>query len=123
MKKPTYTQLAETLSTLIGAFSDVDALLDNYMSQCDATKAESKTSKAANRVHAKAITICAAALTPEPVKPTSKASLKRAAQVLAGKHPDIDYDDVRACYGLDPSFVWTPPTFAPYVDQYLKPGQ
>lgn len=68
MKKPTYTQLADTLSALIGAFSDIDAMLDNYMSQCDATKSESKVSKAANRVHAKAITVCAVALAPETFK-------------------------------------------------------
>ena len=126
MTKPTYTQLADTLSALIGAFSEIDAMLDNYMSQCDASKAESKASKAANRVHARAITVCAAAVLAEPApkaKRPSKDSLARAALVIEGNHPWIYYANVIADYGLDDSFVWTAQTLAPYVELYLRANQ
>lgn len=61
MTKPTYTELAEALSALAGAFSDIDAMLDNYMGQSGATKKESRTSRDANKVHARAIRMAAAA--------------------------------------------------------------
>jgi hypothetical protein len=91
MAKPSYSKLADTLSSLIGAFSDIDALLDNYMSQCDATKAESRASKAANRVHAKAITICAAALTPtadDKHLHLLKLACQNVLQSVGGSNPD-----------------------------------
>lgn len=46
--------------------------------------------------------------------------LQQAQLVLDGAHPDFDYEDVETRFGLDPSFIYTAVTLAPYVAAYVK---
>lgn len=46
--------------------------------------------------------------------------LARAELVIEGNHPWIFYGNVLTEFGLDDSFMWTPHTLSPYVEQYLR---
>lgn len=49
--------------------------------------------------------------------------LARAELVIEGNHPWIFYGNVLTEFGLDDSFMWTPHTLSPYVEQYLRRHQ
>ncbi|WP_234265154.1 hypothetical protein [Hydrogenophaga sp. NFH-34] len=44
----------------------------------------------------------------------------RAEMVIEGSHPTITYTEIIEYFGLDESFVYTPKTFTPYVEEFVK---